>query len=152
MMVLSKINLDFFFQRGVGVWESSSGFLSIWSLRRQGEELKAVGTRAERLRLKGKPCYSPFWQLYQGPFTDESQFWSLALTVTCFFGTLSKAGGNSFREAHCSPTFSPLIPMQGPTHLGCPVFAGFFKSLQNQWCNHLSRREGDFRIQERKFP
>lgn len=32
MMVLSKINLDFFFQRGVGVWESSSGFLSIWSL------------------------------------------------------------------------------------------------------------------------
>lgn len=46
-----------------------------------------------------------FCKLYQGPFSrvlpvTESQFWSLALAATCFFGTFSRAGDNSFRVAH----------------------------------------------------
>lgn len=106
---------------------SPGGFLSIWRLRRQGEELAAVGTRAGSLRPKGKPCYSPFCQLYQGPCSRvlpmrESQFWSPALAVPCSFGTFSRTSG---KQAHCPPPFLLLYPVQGPRHLGGPISVTF---------------------------
>lgn len=55
MLVLSMITLDLFFYLVLGEG-SSGGFPSIWRLRRQGEELTAVRTRAGKLLPKGKPC------------------------------------------------------------------------------------------------